>query len=499
MVGEPERVLAMAEGEVAALKKTLCNQCRTIKKLYTELEEERKASATAAEEALSMILRLQEEKASEKLEAYQYKRLTDEKMHHAEESLAILEEALFQKEIEIASLKYQIQAYKHKFLRTSVSNPDVGEMKIFDYPISKRSSAFLDKRNFPGFVRRNMSMPAAHLDQLCLELNIIDEDDYLFHRGQSIQRRVDDCTNQLSEEYVESQRENLPEEHVIEACYCHREQAEKLDIRMRELLYTRNNKEKVSFESISVNNELQKTVAKGSVSLGEECKSCSWYSAVNCDALYDSTVGGIGIKLNDEGVSYMHSQVEEPENMSECDALCSSCLKTELNGKTPHSISVQDIEVLESHSCSIFSESYKQVLQKPISESKDMRMPHSMPQEAINKALLHTGGGNGLSTSREGASVNHHLVAVDPEIAIAPSETEIEQLKKWMEQLENDTRIMRQEYSNGGRVQLKLLREIRHQLNTIQSDIKNSKSKKCPPQDDSSLVFLMEAMLSFWL
>lgn len=93
-----------------------------------EIEEEREASATATSEALAMILRLQEEKAAEKLEACQYRRLAEEKLHHAQQFLIILEEAMEDKEIEISLLKHQIQVYKKKLLNNGIDDLDIENM-----------------------------------------------------------------------------------------------------------------------------------------------------------------------------------------------------------------------------------------------------------------------------------------------------------------------------------------------------------------------------------
>ncbi|XP_047943503.1 uncharacterized protein LOC125190281 isoform X2 [Salvia hispanica] len=51
------------------------------------------------------------------MEAEHYKRLAEEKIWHAEESLAMVEDAVYQKEMEVAALDYQVQAYRYKLLR----------------------------------------------------------------------------------------------------------------------------------------------------------------------------------------------------------------------------------------------------------------------------------------------------------------------------------------------------------------------------------------------
>ncbi|KAE9587600.1 putative GTD-binding domain-containing protein [Lupinus albus] len=109
--------MAETQGDVAAMKETLHAQQQLLQKLCIELDQEREASASAASEALDMILRLQGEKAAVKMEASHYKIMAEEKMDHAEATLEVLEELMYQKEMEIASLEYQVKAYKRKLLR----------------------------------------------------------------------------------------------------------------------------------------------------------------------------------------------------------------------------------------------------------------------------------------------------------------------------------------------------------------------------------------------
>ncbi|KAI3814689.1 hypothetical protein L1987_14333 [Smallanthus sonchifolius] len=113
-----------------SLKDALCAQQRLLQKLYHELDVEREAAATAASEAMSLILRLQGEKAAVKMEAEKYKRLAEEKMNHAEESMETFEEIMCQKEMEIASLDYQVQAYRYKLLRLGFDDLGVHEVKF---------------------------------------------------------------------------------------------------------------------------------------------------------------------------------------------------------------------------------------------------------------------------------------------------------------------------------------------------------------------------------
>ncbi|KAG6482001.1 uncharacterized protein LOC122013620 [Zingiber officinale] len=140
----------MAQREVAIMKEVL-HQYILIKKLHMEIEEERQASATAASEALSMILRLQKEKAEEKMEACQYRRLTEEKLHHAQECSVILEEAMQEKEMEISMLKQQIQLCNSKLLSAGISDLDFAGTETGD--------------DTAPIVSRNISLPPIRTDR----------------------------------------------------------------------------------------------------------------------------------------------------------------------------------------------------------------------------------------------------------------------------------------------------------------------------------------------
>ncbi|KAL0816147.1 hypothetical protein Bca101_072591 [Brassica carinata] len=80
----------LVENECAALLEDLSSQRKIVKELHLELEEGRYAAASAANETMSMILRLQREKAEIQMEARQFKVFAKEKMTHDQEKLKIL-------------------------------------------------------------------------------------------------------------------------------------------------------------------------------------------------------------------------------------------------------------------------------------------------------------------------------------------------------------------------------------------------------------------------
>lgn len=80
--------------------------------LYIELDKERNAAASAADEAMAMILRLQEEKASIEMQARQYQRVIEEKSAYDTEEMNILKEIVLRREREKHFLEKEVEAYR---------------------------------------------------------------------------------------------------------------------------------------------------------------------------------------------------------------------------------------------------------------------------------------------------------------------------------------------------------------------------------------------------
>ncbi|PWA73826.1 hypothetical protein CTI12_AA258590 [Artemisia annua] len=97
---------------IVQLARELEDEQATRAALYVELEKERNAAATAADEAMSMILRLQEEKASIEMELRQYQRMIEEKSAYDEEEMNILKEIVLRREREKHFLEKEVEAYR---------------------------------------------------------------------------------------------------------------------------------------------------------------------------------------------------------------------------------------------------------------------------------------------------------------------------------------------------------------------------------------------------
>ncbi|XP_057536786.1 uncharacterized protein LOC130814665 [Amaranthus tricolor] len=152
------RTTSLPTHEIDYLKETLHAQQELLQKLYNELDVERESSNVAADEALSMILRLQGEKAAMEMEASHYKRIAEEKMCYAQEALEIFQELIYQKEMQIASLEFQVQAYKFKLISMGCDDLGVCEMQYPENMLSRRNR-LSGESSSRGSFRRGISLP----------------------------------------------------------------------------------------------------------------------------------------------------------------------------------------------------------------------------------------------------------------------------------------------------------------------------------------------------
>ncbi|XP_022728514.1 probable myosin-binding protein 6 [Durio zibethinus] len=98
--------------QINMLEQALEEEKATLAALYLELEKESPAAASAADGAMAMILRLQEDNASIEMEARQYQRMIGEKFAYDEEEMIILREILVRREKENHLLEKEVEAYR---------------------------------------------------------------------------------------------------------------------------------------------------------------------------------------------------------------------------------------------------------------------------------------------------------------------------------------------------------------------------------------------------
>ncbi|KAL4331547.1 hypothetical protein AHAS_Ahas13G0511000 [Arachis hypogaea] len=106
--------LECGEVSIEKLKSALKSERKALSTLYAELEEERSASAVAANQTMAMINRLQEEKAAMQMEALQYQRMMEEQSEYDQEALQLLNELMMKREKEKQELEKELEVYRKK-------------------------------------------------------------------------------------------------------------------------------------------------------------------------------------------------------------------------------------------------------------------------------------------------------------------------------------------------------------------------------------------------
>ncbi|RZC61235.1 hypothetical protein C5167_022996 [Papaver somniferum] len=101
---------------IEKLKSALKAEHKALTALYAELEEERSASAIAANQTMAMITRLQEEKSAMQMEALQYQRMMDEQSEYDQEALQLLNELMVKREREKQEMEKELEIYRKKVL-----------------------------------------------------------------------------------------------------------------------------------------------------------------------------------------------------------------------------------------------------------------------------------------------------------------------------------------------------------------------------------------------
>ncbi|XP_071904162.1 probable myosin-binding protein 5 isoform X2 [Coffea arabica] len=116
---EPNDINALNEADGDSILTRLKRQVRLDRKslmaLYMELDEERSASAVAANNAMAMITRLQAEKAAVQMEALQYQRMMEEQAEYDQEALQVMKDLLVKRDEEIKVLEADLDVYREKY------------------------------------------------------------------------------------------------------------------------------------------------------------------------------------------------------------------------------------------------------------------------------------------------------------------------------------------------------------------------------------------------
>ncbi|XWS09144.1 hypothetical protein CRYUN_Cryun40dG0060800 [Craigia yunnanensis] len=140
---------------IRVLEQALDEEHAACTALYLELEKERSAAATAADEAMAMILRLQEEKAIIEMEARQYQRMIEEKSAYDAEEMNILKEILLRRERERHFLEKEVEAYKQMFSEEEQLDTDMYDMAATQEQRTSNEEPLLMSQQISEPVREN--------------------------------------------------------------------------------------------------------------------------------------------------------------------------------------------------------------------------------------------------------------------------------------------------------------------------------------------------------
>lgn len=202
------------------LKRQVRLDRKSLMALYMELDEERSASAVAANNAMAMITRLQTEKAAVQMEALQYQRMMEEQFEYDQEALQDTNDMLLKREEEIKVLEAELEAYREKYgcLKEEGLNGCQGEAGD-DYQEAKaHSSSSSSGRTESGSSRFSLNVEEANgefgrnLDQSVSSIGengggeIIEESvkDFKGEKAYILGRKKLDKKNHLSENGVHS-------------------------------------------------------------------------------------------------------------------------------------------------------------------------------------------------------------------------------------------------------------------------------------------------------
>ncbi|XP_020222366.1 myosin-binding protein 2 [Cajanus cajan] len=184
------------EVTIEKLKSALKSERKALSTLYAELEEERSASAIAANQTMAMINRLQEEKSAMQMEALQYQRMMEEQSEYDQEALQLLNELMMKREKEKQELEKELEVYRKK---------------VHEYEV--REKLMMSRRD--GSMRSRTSSPscsnAEDSDGLSIDLNHEAKEENGFYSHQ-------ECSNQNTPVdavlYLEESLANFEEERI---------------------------------------------------------------------------------------------------------------------------------------------------------------------------------------------------------------------------------------------------------------------------------------------
>ncbi|KAK9705698.1 hypothetical protein RND81_07G076300 [Saponaria officinalis] len=444
------RTMSLGTHEIDFLKETLQAQQELLQKLYNELDDERESSATAADETLSMILRLQGEKAAMEMEASQYKRIAEEKMCHAQETVEIFQELIYQKEMQIASLSFQVQAYRFKL--ASLGCEDLAPCE-FQYPENMllRRNGLIDETSAQSLIRRGNSLPP------------------LANGALSRRSSTEGARTEASSPKAEH---SLRRESTSQGDFnSYWEEIKKLDERVKG--FTRlNNLNDVDIPSSSLMIPPARTSPVHNPSPDHSPEKSVFHE-------YAEKVRSAQAR----GGSPCSTSVQDIFEVPQCpeDDLLGLESDVVWNSEPKESIDWEKQPLLSV-------DADRSSLKQP----KDADQRFDMEKKPLMSASSYTGSPKQKDGKNEKQKIYKH-----PTYGVA--DFELQQFNRRLKQLEDERFVTRGREINSetGNEELKLLREIMEKVEAVQSELTSWKPKKPPSPDDRSFGCFKEVMFCF--
>lgn len=117
--------------DVMTLRKMVKFERQRFHAACAEIEKERVAAASAAEETMAMILRLQSEKSSVEIQANQFRRMVEQKQEYDQEVIESLRWTIMQHESQKSLLEDQLGIYREK-LSHYMTDDEIDQLEGLD-------------------------------------------------------------------------------------------------------------------------------------------------------------------------------------------------------------------------------------------------------------------------------------------------------------------------------------------------------------------------------
>ncbi|XP_021750079.1 uncharacterized protein LOC110715775 [Chenopodium quinoa] len=466
------RTLSLATPGTNYLKETLHAQQELLQKLYSELDMERESSATAADEALSMILRLQGEKAAVGMEASQYKRIAEEKICHAQETLETFQEVIYQKEMQIASLEFQVQAYRFKLL--SMGCDDLGTCEI-QYPDNMLSRKNAEESSSRSSLRRNSSLPPPP------------------NNGALSRRASTEGTKSSTPSPHPWQESKGEDPYIRREQDSYWEEIKKLDERLKELDDLKGSS---TFPSSEDTNDVSLTSASPMLHPFPE------NTPAKSDCLESPEIAVSVQACEDSACSTSVQDIFEVP-------ICPLIDQDGNSDKESHNLTFES-ENRNGKLDSVWSKICKSIVkEKNDWEKKPLLSPDSDPpsltktddaKEIIDweKKPLFSPSSSNESVKPKECKIDKPLLFKQPAFGVA--DLEFQQFNRRLKQLEDQRFVTRGQEINADKAEeeLRVLWEIRDKIDSMQAEIARWRTKKPLPPDSRSPGCLKEVILCFW-